>query len=272
MVDHREKTYGIGQFAKLTGVTERTLRYYDRQGLLTPSARNEHGHRFYREQDLFQLQKIITLKYLNFSLEEIAEYLRKPEVNIQETLLTQYELLKQKQDQINQVLSALDRMRQLAEGAETVDPDLLLMYIHNVLNEPLQKEWLSKEMPSSLLHDLFMEGIPPEEKLQFQRRISVMMTQIKECYKQGLAADKPEVQKFGWDLVAVIEEILGPMTSRISEEELKKWEQLDQTTAMTLFPTGFSKEEEHYFYEVFEKMNVVAGWMGGADHAETSAE
>lgn len=84
-----KKTFTVGKFAKLTGVTERTLRYYDRRGLLKPSKYNKQGHRLYTENDLFKLQNILTLKYLDFSLEDIAEYLQKPGQDLKDSLAAQ---------------------------------------------------------------------------------------------------------------------------------------------------------------------------------------
>lgn len=66
-----EKFYTTGQFAKLAGVTIRTIRYYDKIGLLKPSKVLDNGYRQYCNQDLITLQKILSLKELGFSLEEI---------------------------------------------------------------------------------------------------------------------------------------------------------------------------------------------------------
>lgn len=71
-----ETYYTTGQFAKLAGVSERTIRYYDQQGLLKPSFLMENGYRCYQEQDLMTLQKIVSLKYLGFSLLEIKTMLQ----------------------------------------------------------------------------------------------------------------------------------------------------------------------------------------------------
>jgi len=265
MHEQQERIYGIGEFAKLTGVTERTLRYYDRQGLLKPSVRKASGHRFYKEQDLIRLQKIITLKYLDFPLADIADYLKQPEANLQETLLAQYELLRLKQEQLNRVLDTLDRMRKLSEGAGTIDSDLLLMYIHNVLNEQHHKEWLTRELPTSFLHDFFMEGFEPDVRLDIERRMTILLMQVKACYKQGMPADHPEPQAVGLQMAAVMEEIAGPMKARINAEELRQLEQLDSADPQALFPSGLSKEEEAYLMEVFEKLDIVRDWIGGVD-------
>ena len=65
---HEWKT---GELAKLTGLTIRTLRYYDQIGLFSPSGRTEAGYRLYTESDLARLQQILSLKELGLSLEQI---------------------------------------------------------------------------------------------------------------------------------------------------------------------------------------------------------
>ncbi|MGN7382695.1 MerR family transcriptional regulator [Paenibacillus sp. SAFN-117] len=61
----------VGELAKLTGLTIRTLRFYDQIGLFSPSAHSDSGHRLYNEADLSRLQQILSLKELGLSLEEI---------------------------------------------------------------------------------------------------------------------------------------------------------------------------------------------------------
>ena len=63
--------YTSGEFAKKANVTLRTIRYYDRQGILKPSKVADNGYRLYTDADFAKLQKILSLKYLGFSLEEI---------------------------------------------------------------------------------------------------------------------------------------------------------------------------------------------------------
>lgn len=65
------KTYKTGEFAKIANVTERTIRYYDKIGLLKPSFVKENGYRQYTDEDLLKLQKILSLKHLGFSIDEI---------------------------------------------------------------------------------------------------------------------------------------------------------------------------------------------------------
>jgi DNA-binding transcriptional MerR regulator len=57
-------------------VSIRTLRYYDKVGLLSPSQYTEAGYRLYTDADLLRLQQILALKFLGFSLEEIKHCLQ----------------------------------------------------------------------------------------------------------------------------------------------------------------------------------------------------
>ena len=65
----------IKKVTKLTGITVRTMRYYDQIGLLPPADKTEGGHRLYGEEDIKKLQEIQFLKTLGFSLKEIKEIL-----------------------------------------------------------------------------------------------------------------------------------------------------------------------------------------------------
>lgn len=65
----------VGKLSKLSGISVRTLHYYDGIGLLKPSRRTESGHRIYTDADIARLQQIKSLQGLGFSLDEIQEML-----------------------------------------------------------------------------------------------------------------------------------------------------------------------------------------------------
>lgn len=72
----------IGDLAKQTGLSIRTLHYYDEIELLSPSHRTDAGHRLYDEQDIVRLQQILSLRQLGFALHEIRECLANPEFSL----------------------------------------------------------------------------------------------------------------------------------------------------------------------------------------------
>jgi DNA-binding transcriptional MerR regulator/uncharacterized glyoxalase superfamily protein PhnB len=72
MVDHSEPRWRIGQVSARTGLTARTLRYYEELGLLRPSERLGSGHRVYASDDLRRLYRIALLRQLGLPLSDIA--------------------------------------------------------------------------------------------------------------------------------------------------------------------------------------------------------
>jgi len=65
----------IGELAEKAGVTPRTIRYYEKLGLLSPCDREGRGFRYYTEAELARLRKIDALQSLGLSLEEIGAIL-----------------------------------------------------------------------------------------------------------------------------------------------------------------------------------------------------
>lgn len=73
--------YRIGEFSKITYLSVRTLRYYDEQGLLSPSGRSESGYRLYCEEDFLRAERIKLLRSFDFSIAEIRDVLSHCETN-----------------------------------------------------------------------------------------------------------------------------------------------------------------------------------------------
>ena len=68
----RVEALKVGELAKRTGLTVRTLHHSDEIGLLRPSLHTESGHRLYTAGDVARLQQVLSLRQLGFSLEEVA--------------------------------------------------------------------------------------------------------------------------------------------------------------------------------------------------------
>lgn len=105
-----EKEYfTAGELAALAGVSPRTIRFYDKKGLLCPVGYSEGNYRLYDRNSLLQLQEIIMLKYIGLSLEEIAGIIhRKEPVSVEQLLWEQKKLLLRKREQLNRVVHELD--------------------------------------------------------------------------------------------------------------------------------------------------------------------
>lgn len=62
----KDQLYTAGELARLTGVSLRTIRFYDQKGLLKPVTHSEAGYRYYDRDCVDRLQRILVLKYLGF--------------------------------------------------------------------------------------------------------------------------------------------------------------------------------------------------------------
>ena len=100
----------IKEFAELTGVSVRTLHYYDEIGLLKPSFVDEqNGYRFYDEASLERMQEILFYRELDFPLKNIAEILASPNYDKQKALAEQKRLLTLKKDRLERLIAALEQ-------------------------------------------------------------------------------------------------------------------------------------------------------------------
>lgn len=100
----------VSQVAKLTGISIRTLQYYDEIGLLKPSELTSSGYRLYDEEALQTLQQILFFKELGFPLKEIREILEKPDFDRMTAFKKQKELLLLKRNRIDRLIQLLGRL------------------------------------------------------------------------------------------------------------------------------------------------------------------
>ena len=95
----------VKDVSKLTGVSVRTLHYYDAIGLLTPTKVTDAGYRMYDDTSLSRLQNILLFRELQFSLKEIKEILDSPNFNQEEAIAQQIKLLELQYKHIGELIS-----------------------------------------------------------------------------------------------------------------------------------------------------------------------
>ena len=92
--------YSIRELAEISGVSSRTLRYYDSIGLLTPARVNDAGYRFYGEKEMLLLQQIFFYRERGFSLEEIQQILYQKDFDLEKALQEHLRELEKRQNEI----------------------------------------------------------------------------------------------------------------------------------------------------------------------------
>lgn len=105
----------VHEVSKLTGVSKRTLQYYDKIGLLKPSVRTEAGYRLYDDKALERLQQILLFRELEFSLNEIQSILEAPDFDRAKALDQQIELLTIKKERLEGIISFAQEIKEKGE-------------------------------------------------------------------------------------------------------------------------------------------------------------
>lgn len=100
----------VKQVAELTGVSVRTLQYYDEINLFKPTAVTDAGYRLYNDDALEVLQQILFFRELDFPLKDIKEIMENPNFEKKTAYKKQKELIKLKRDRLNELLSLLDKL------------------------------------------------------------------------------------------------------------------------------------------------------------------
>ena len=123
--------YSSGEFAARAHVSLRTVRYYDRIGLLSPSAHSDAGARLYNDADLGRMQQILLYKYLGFSLDDIREMTMAgaDQHFLLETMRVQQKLVQERIGQMQAVAEALSSTMSALKKGQEVDYDHMLALI-----------------------------------------------------------------------------------------------------------------------------------------------
>ena len=163
----------VGDLARRTGLTIRTLHHYDAIGLLKPSLHTEAGYRLYTAGDVARLQQVLSLRQLGFSLEEVRDCLDRPGFSPLEVIGLHVARLREQ----------IERQRKLCERLET-----LAVHIRTA-GEVSADEFLRTIEEMTMIEHYFT----PEQR-----------TLIQECQKQAGEETLQEKQEEWAELIALL--------------------------------------------------------------------
>src|SRR5262249_17957398 len=139
--------FSIGEFSKIAQVSGRLLRYYDQQGLFKPAhIDQETGYRFYSARQLPELNRILALKELGLTLEQIASL--SPQISANELR----DMLVKKKAQLEQTLrTELARVRYIESRIDQIDREGHIREYEVVVKSIAPHDWLSTRERSTTL-------------------------------------------------------------------------------------------------------------------------
>ncbi|OXL81946.1 MULTISPECIES: MerR family transcriptional regulator [Paenibacillus] len=174
------KTWKVGEIAKLTGLTVRTLHHYDEIGLLHPTLTSEKGHRLYVEDDLQRLHHIILLKQLGISLEEVKRSVTDPEFNPLHLLEHQLARINEHIQMQLDVRDRLNNIYSLMQLGQPVDSTRFIEVVQ--LINMSRSQHFSREMARNIQQNYTSMNLEQmrEKEEEFRRLISGFRSEMEK--------------------------------------------------------------------------------------------
>jgi len=198
----------------------RTLHHYEEIGLLSPSQRTAAGYRLYTGADVIRLQQVRSLRNLGFSLEEIRQFLGRPDVSPERVLQLQIAQLREQIELQQRLCDRLERMASRWRSEEKVSTEEFLQVIEvtNMLDKyytPEQMEELKQRR----------EVVGDERIRQAEDEWKVLMEQVQAEMDKGTDPADDRVQQLARRWSGLVQEFTGgdpgiaKSVSRVWKEE-----------------------------------------------------
>lgn len=199
----------IKEFAEFTGVSVRTLRYYDEIGLLIPASVNEQtGYRFYDEKSLVRMQEILFFRELDFPLKSIREILSSPNYDREKALNEQKKLLILKKERLERLISAINGAAKGATVMKAFDNSEFENYKSEV-----KERWGKTEAYRE--HTGKTADYSKDKWNSLSQGMDGILAEFAACMKNGAAPDAAEAQALAEKLRKYITENYYTCTNEI---------------------------------------------------------
>ncbi|UED72306.1 MerR family transcriptional regulator [Brevibacillus sp. DP1.3A] len=209
----KDVKFFIGQVAKMTGSSVPTVRYYDEIGLLSPAEITPGGHRMYTAEEIWRLKLILTLRYLNFGIDEIKRMLA-GDIPVDMAIEWQIEALDIQMRTLASMKSILEQTKESKGGSDS------LSYMHELI-ESISTDALEREkfILEKMVSSVFPEQFPVEWREIFLLGVNVSsLLEGKLSAAQTAALDELEemfndpqiVQEMQQDVMSFLEVVHLP--------------------------------------------------------------
>lgn len=187
MRELNQTTYKAHEFARLAGITVRTLHHYDQIGLLKPTGYTDAGYRLYRKEDLVRLQQIVTLKFIGFPLSQIKDLVNRRSFDLAIALGRQRDLLAEKRQQLALAIKAIDQAQSLLNTND--DPDWeAFKRIIEVINMQNNMDWTKKYYSDQAQQKILQraQAIPQEVIEKAQHDWAKLIQEVETAVGEGM--------------------------------------------------------------------------------------
>lgn len=183
--------WSIHELTKLTGTTSRTLRHYGQIGLLEPSHRGHGGLRYYDEEALVRLQRILLLRGLGLSLTAIAEVLAGAQ-DVTAALRTHLALLEEERDRVERRIASVRRTIEKKErGERLMAQEMFDGFDHTRYKDEVEARWGPEAYAAG---DRWWRGMGAEERRAWTERTARLSADWAAAAARGTAPESDGAQ------------------------------------------------------------------------------
>lgn len=195
------KYWSTGEISKKRNISNRTLRYYDQINLLKPSFKNDYGKRFYSEEDLLKLEKILILKSLNMPLDDIQRLLET--LTYKQILVAHYNHLQSQLSQLQASISSTGTLINLVNLDESISWDRVTELIQ--LSENVPSKWM--DYFTSEEQHYFKNHLPNiSDNNTLTEQYIAILKKVESYVALNLAPESTEGQEIALTLIALSKE------------------------------------------------------------------
>ncbi len=194
--------YTIKELADLAGVTTRTLRYYDQQGILPPAEIGLNGYRFYDHSSLLRLQQVLFFRELDVPLKEIRIILDRPDFQLVPTLQSHQEAIQEKARRYQELLGTIQKTISSLQGEENMtEKDYFAGFDETQYEEETRELWgrTSQYQESQRKWTSYSQDQKDEIKKEGERITARMVSETPDT-----RPDDPDVQRAVGDYYAYL--------------------------------------------------------------------
>ncbi|MBP1232046.1 DNA-binding transcriptional MerR regulator [Arthrobacter sp. PvP102] len=191
MKQEEHRSWSIAEVARLSKVSSRTLRHYHQLGILDPAYTGQNGYRYYGQEQLFRLQRILLLRELGLGLEAIADVLAGQTSQL-EALAVHREWLLAEHDRLGRMAATVDAtMTALRQGDTMSAEEIFKDFDNNPYEEEARQRWGDQAVEDSKARHAAMSDAA---KKAFMQEAQDINEELARCFDAGLQAAAPEVQ------------------------------------------------------------------------------
>jgi DNA-binding transcriptional MerR regulator len=183
------KELRVGELAKRTGLTVRTLHHWDQVGLLSPGGRTPAGHRLYGGSQIRRLQRILSLRAVGLGLDEIRELLEERAPSLDSVLRTHRDRIRQQRSRLGEVEARLDRILDGLAAGRPVDEEELLETMERMTM--IEKHYTPEQLEALAERK---ESLGPEAIQKAEEEWPRLISAVREAMEKGKDPASEDVQ------------------------------------------------------------------------------